>query len=301
MSDITKRQHYVQKASLKPWTDKNNSICVYLKKENRIFRSSTKDVGVEDFFYALPDLNLNEKKVALGLSRKANLPDILITSLFAILENEKNAISPEEILYWRKKRKNFIEERHASIENAFPLKRILNQDLSFWRTDEKVTHDCVSYLYHQLFRTKRTQETVTNLQFQDPSPLNHDIDWSKVWKYESFSLPLKVITVMMENIEQYNLEIISTDSKIPFIIGDQPVINLAFIPHKRGQPLSHMFLYYPISPILALCFYHRDSYIQYHGKLTESDVDRLNRKQIETSLQQVFSTSEKIFEKYCSL
>ncbi|MGE4585662.1 MAG: DUF4238 domain-containing protein [Sphaerochaeta sp.] len=298
MAKNKERQHYIQKASLTPWADDNKNIFLYLKKERKIIVSSPVNIGVERNFYALPDLSKTEFLVAKGLTDFAGISDNLISRLYSFSVFKQSAQDAKERRIWQKVQNTFIEELYGVVESKFPRERLLANDLSFWRKDKKMTLDCVAYIVRQQFRTKRTQDTIVMLQKENSYWDDNYIDWEKVYKYYNFILPINVIENIMNSIHLFNLEVVTVENENALLVGDQPVINLETWEPQGSNPLSRISLYYPISPVQALCIYHNDSKIQFHGKLPQEDVDKLNNKQIERSLYQVYSNSEKLLHKY---
>ena len=59
MNDIKKRQHYVWRHYLKPWTD-GESIWTYLKEQDKIVKPGLMGVAQEKYFYGLEDFSDEE-------------------------------------------------------------------------------------------------------------------------------------------------------------------------------------------------------------------------------------------------
>ncbi len=281
-----------------PWADDNKNIFLYLKKDRKIIISSPGNIGVERNFYALPDLSETELLMALGLTHFAGIPDSYILALHSHSLAKQNAKNDLEMRELQKVQNTYIEELYGVVESSFPREQLIANDLSFWRKDKKMTQDCVAYIVRQQFRTKRTQDVIVMHQKENSYWNGNYIDWKKVYKYYNFILPINVIDNIMNSIHLFNLEIVAVENGDALLIGDQPVINLETWEPQGSNPLSRISLYYPLSPLQALCLYHRDSKTQFHGKLSQEDVDKLNNKQIERSLYQVYSNSEKLLQKY---
>ena len=57
MSNIKKKQHYVWKNYLRPWTENNKIWCL---RQGEKFCTSPDNIALQRFFYQAEPLNLNE-------------------------------------------------------------------------------------------------------------------------------------------------------------------------------------------------------------------------------------------------
>jgi hypothetical protein len=79
---------------------------------------------------------------------------------------------------------------------------------------------------------------------------------------------------------------------VPFVTGDQPVINL----HATTPlPPTQLSFYYPISPTLALILSESDEEPVYSsGSLSPIQASQLNGQMLESSHSQVFGNSKEV-------
>ena len=217
MAKNKERQHYIQKASLLPWADDNKKIFLYLKKDKKIIISSPKHIGVEHNFYALPDLSETEFIVAKGLTHVAGISDNFISRLYSFSVFKQDTQDDRVKRIWQKVQNTFIEELYGVVESSFPREKLIANDLAFWRNDKKMTLDCVAYIVHQQFRTKRTQDIIVMKQKENSYRDGNYIDWEKVYKYYNFILPINVIENIMNSSFHSTIRVFTLLLKPPII------------------------------------------------------------------------------------
>ncbi|HYE28769.1 MAG TPA: DUF4238 domain-containing protein [Allosphingosinicella sp.] len=100
----------------------------------------------------------------------------------------------------------------------------------------------LDYISHQYFRTAKLR----NAMLAIPNPLPHDM--SRTWPVEAFIYATNLASSFMRQRREYRIVLLRNKSEVPFITGDQPVINL------RGVDVEEVDLYYPLSPDLAMIF-----------------------------------------------
>jgi hypothetical protein len=94
------------------------------------------------------------------------------------------------------------------------------------------------------------------------------------------------------------LVLVENGTDLPFITGDQPVINLHGDGRKSPATLSW---YYPISPHLALFLTEVDEEPSFFtASLTSAQVNSLNARMVAASHSQVFAQSRVSLETYAT-
>ena len=92
----------------------------------------------------------------------------------------------------------------------------------------------------------------------------------------------------------YELKLIENSTDMEFITGDQPLCNL-ISDANAGQ----FDLYYPVSPRKALIFVKKGRYENVYRHLNElsvREVDELNRKICEVSVNQLYASTSYVLE-----
>lgn len=80
----------------------------------------------------------------------------------------------------------------------------------------------------------------------EPSPLPHSIE--RTWPVEAFIYATNLAYSLVGRLRDYRIVLLRNQSEVPFIAGDQPLINL------RGIEVEQVDLYYPLKPDLAMIF-----------------------------------------------
>jgi hypothetical protein len=281
METNKKKQHYLWKFYLKPWTSNKKIWC---KRHKNIFLTSLENIGQERYFYETLPLNETEQKFLISLIRKTPpenhfllLQDLLIYCNFGN--------NPNEFI-----RKNGLENYHANREkDAIPFyNSIYEKDLSFLNNnDNKVSFmHFISLQYH---RTKRIQERLTyafeHMPIDPPEELAGKVDFVKTSKALSFSLTTEAMANWLY--EKSNIYFIETDNE--FIASDQPIINIHSGNIGNFDPVKLIELYYPITPHLALFFTDKSFCNQ---KIDETKTHEYNKILYEKSYEQVYALSE---------
>src|SRR5262245_12879556 len=101
--------------------------------------------------------------------------------------------------------------------------------------------------------------------------------------------------------KQRRLILLTNDTNVPLVTGDQPVINLLGIRQAGSEP-TFTTLYYPVSPRLAVLLPEPGLSCSYgSGPLSAKSVDELNRRISADSHAQVFgNTGEVLHSLLCS-
>jgi hypothetical protein len=98
-----------------------------------------------------------------------------------------------------------------------------------------------NYATHQFFRTPKLREIVS--QLDNPIP---GLDLNRTWLIESHIFATNLGARIY--VERYKFTFLNNQTSVPFITGDQPVINLNTHEDKELK------LYYPLTPSVALIF-----------------------------------------------
>jgi hypothetical protein len=146
-----KRQHYIWKHYLKPWTFNKKIWC---KRHDTIFNPSLKEIAQKKYFYELKPLNDIELIILTNFIKKTPIENHkLLIKLLAQYFYIGN--SPDEKL-----RKYGIEDYHSRIEqSAIPLLDfIYKKDLSFLND----TNNKINFFYFISLQYHRTRCMLEN-------------------------------------------------------------------------------------------------------------------------------------------
>jgi hypothetical protein len=156
--------------------------------------------------------------------------------------------------------------------------------VSFYSTEE----GCITFLHFictQLMRTKGIKARTIEIVKQKNG---HDL--TRIWDIMSHMFSVNIGASLFLERKKRKLAIIENSTDVPFITGDQPVINLR---GNRMQPVTTFSLYYPLAPRLALILSEVDEDPALStDSLTPTQVLTLNAKIFEACHSQVFGSSE---------
>ncbi len=139
--------------------------------------------------------------------------------------------------------KTLGESFHGATEaRATPLIDALRrEDVAFY-ADQASAMTFIDYLSHQYFRTAKHRNSMLAI----PNPLPHDM--CRTWPVEAFIYATNLACSFVGQWRDYRIVLLRNRSDIPFIAGDQPLINLC------GVEVERVDLYYPLKPHLAMIF-----------------------------------------------
>lgn len=99
-------------------------------------------------------------------------------------------------------------------------------------------------------------------------------------------------TVFRER-DHFRVVLLDNATPVPFITGDQPVINL-HANESRALLHDQFELYYPLSPTKAMALVHLDNHLD--SAVTAEAVRRYNALIVEESHVQVYSNSRELLQ-----
>ena len=165
-----RRQHYVWKKYLDPWTEKGKVWCH--RRGERPFHTSPLNVAVERDFYKLHSLTQGDMKFIYRLAIEPIKNDILrqlnsewitlFETLFKVsdLIRDQEPVHQEVIDEVEEILHNIDENYHDQLENAATtfLDRLIAGDSSFYSNDDSAS-TFTYFLSSQYFRTKNIQDS----------------------------------------------------------------------------------------------------------------------------------------------
>jgi hypothetical protein len=303
-------QYYVWQKYLEPWVKDGKIVCLRNKKD--IIQTNPRNIASERYFYRINCLTQSDcqlirrlfidcqpepmKSLLEGWVRPVEM--FLQLYDFYVKYGEREDHSIEE--YKELGLKNLLENLHMNIETngIAGLCKIQLGDLSFLsecngEDDEDV--DFILYLSFQYFRTKKIKQNVKESIGENASFFT-DFD-------NAFNLIVPIISTVFGNSivnsiknKDISCYILTNPTEIPFITGDQPVINIHTSVDKHVETLD-LELYYPLSPSISLLI------TKEHICNTECSVEKVKEYNdiIESqSLELIFANDESCLHQYIS-
>lgn len=306
LKNNTKNQHYVWRHYLGAWAT-SDTFCCYRQRERKLFPTQPKVIANENYFYETQQLTEGDLaflaafigKATDGELRKLNREYVDLTQLsFQIrdklqsedLHSSKRAELEDE-LRWIER--NMIERYHSGIEGACCeiLDSLRRCDDNFYRDERNV----ITFLYFlplQYFRTIKMKEGMGSIAsgFQGHDPrrtaniLNH-------------ICATNVGAGLFRERNVYRIVFLQNETPIPFITGDQPVVNML-----NPSSTDDVELYYPLSAHLAMVL-TKDT-VRYKDRevaLTSLEVEKFNYAIYSKSFDQVYSGDERYLSSLVAL
>ena len=252
-------QHYVWQKYLEPWTTNGQIWCL---RENKIFLTATRNIASQRYFYDLSYINpddINLIRRILVEPASESLKPLCDTWLKQI--EKVNAVvadltaknlckySDFEMIY-----RNVYEELHGIVESRgldglMLLRANKPNFLLDINTDNDIRMNFLFYLAVQYLRTKNMKANVKK-NFLDNNPFsNIDSCINLMVPILATNFAYCLSNALIDKTIYYHMLINNTT--IPFITGDQPVINIKANVDST-QLTESLELYYPLSPVSAL-------------------------------------------------
>lgn len=310
MNQTTKKQHYIWRTYLAPWTvDNSNTGTIMCLRGDRIFPVSLMKIASENCFYGVKELTPIERnliyemaiKKTEGAQREANegclslycaafdYVDWMVSKSYSIWDQTGRIIIREnqEFKNWNIEQ---IEKLHGIIEDDGMefLLSLRKNDLSFWK-DDTMRDRFSFFLANQYFRTKKSRDAILTSFEIAKAKLNafKDIRPENMW------IPLSLIYA--SNVGVYISQVFSpvllqTDNY--FIVGDQPVINTksTFDP---DIPPEDVEFFYPITPNCALLLTANRKYSSGETiRISTNETSAYNQMEKRAAHEQIFAKEE---------
>lgn len=256
MSDLTANQHYVWQHYLRAWCAPKKIWCKRID-QSQPFDTSPRNVGAKRFFYEFHELTCDDLAYLEAVISKSNDEELQKLNRgwiesFQMTFNIRKRLSGYEIdpkirteleSKLREVEKTMGETFHGATEDrAISILDALRKgNLSFY-ADEAGSFTFIDYISHQYFRTAKLR----NAMLAIPNRLPHDM--SRTWPVEAFIYATNLASSFVRQRHEYRIVLLRNKSDVPFITGDQPVINLLSV------DVEEVDLYYPLKPDLAMIF-----------------------------------------------
>lgn len=279
MSTRPTNQHYVWQYYLRAWGTPKKIWCKRAG-EDRPFLTIPRNVGSQRFFYEFHELTKHDlaylEQVILQATderlRELNRGWIRdFQRSFAIRREMKDrkvdpAFRQRLDAELRTIEKTLGERFHGATEQrAIPILDALRQGNSDFYKETEGWVTFIEFITHQYFRTSKLYNAIMSIQ----NPLPHDT--KRTWPIEAFIYATNVGASLAGQRSQYRILFLSNQTRVPFITGDQPIINL------RKIDDNDLDLFYPLKPSLALIYTaNPERYGASHASIGLPQVERYN-------------------------
>ncbi|KAF0806051.1 hypothetical protein A6D6_01869 [Alcanivorax xiamenensis] len=216
-------------------------------------------VGQERYFYKLKELNETEMdfiKALIAQDKRPMIRDLnhgwidFFNQVFKIKDlMESHGVShPEADEMLDVLVHNFEEDFHGKIESDAIkfLEMLYRKDLSFYDDDDQL----IEFLFFICQQYFRTQNINNNVREAVGSFKGFNVDG--MWAVLRHTSATSVGFSLYQDRADFRPVLIENTSNIPFITGDQPIINTHAIGLSLEEVPSELEFYYPLTPRLAL-------------------------------------------------
>ena len=257
-----KKQHYVWRYYLRPWTIDDMLFCL---RDGKIFKSNPKGIAAQNYFYHTEELSQDD----LDFIEKF----VISTSPPGVQNSHRDWLKTHNFLFRKINQlklkggnaeklakvqsgvqtlveNNFYEELHCLVEGdaISYLDSLLNSNLMFYKEDEARV-DFLCFLNIQYFRTNKVRTSVLDSAAKSMKT-SLGINLEKIWHPLNHIFAMNVAWAMYT--EGFKLFMFLNKSSVPFITGDQPVVNTYATNLSPGELVHEVEFYYPVSPQIAI-------------------------------------------------
>jgi hypothetical protein len=240
-----RRHHYVPKFYLEPWSENGQILCL---RKGKIKHVGLSDVGVEKDFYAASDLTPEDIEVLRrGVIAPSNegaraiheslLRDFAQVAYANRLLKESPEMADEAKKVIRETVSNLDENYHEAIEHdlQYALKCMLSGSVAFFSD----VPEAGSFLRAVALFSLRTKARREAMKSRVQMPLaNASID--RIFGPMIHMLAVNVGGNLLVDRAQFRIVLVDNETAVPFITGDQPVINIHEHCDAMGTPRGGM-------------------------------------------------------------
>ena len=248
-----KLHHFVPRFYLRAWEKEGKLFCL---QNGSIRRDTVRNLGAENYFYRLRQLRaedvdflrafIDRSPEGLKASHRR-----LLNAFRAPLLAKRNLVAlglatREGLAELERRIVELNEELHTGIEDDFQpqLAAMIAGDLSFLEDDGRaaVFYGALSVQYARTNHIRKTRLVMDRERFAL---------YERITNLLVHFLAANVGSSLYADRKRHKIVLLDNKTDVPFITGDQPVINIASGP-KEEDPPQKFELFYPLSPKRAM-------------------------------------------------
>ena len=303
--DITEKQHYVWRKYLEAWKsnpdDKVQWVGFLKTKEAK--KVSLRDVAHQSFFYKLEELT-DEELNFLKLynnnfsSNVRQISDIVLAGyiLFTQLKRDiaSGKITPNG--NYEHEVKKIEATSFESIQSQIESLGIELLSCTTINDFEKLAatkeYEILYFLMVQYMRTKTMKDRIVNSMTER---VNLQEIARKCWPYYNLVTAMQMVESFYKR-QDCHFVFIQNKSSLPFITGDQPIINAKGNELDENGLVKELELYYPLSPTTAFVVDFTDGDKFSERVVDENYVKGRNTLIVKESELHVFANQEDVLK-----
>ena len=297
-------QHHVWRSYLEAWAVESSFVC---RRNGRVFDCQPKNVAAQRYFYRVEELAGSDLAFIEGVFLAPMSPYLqrinrdwlqMINAPFKALEQLREQGGDEEKIGAVRNdlENNILEEIHGHIEQTGDkyLANLRKNDSSFF-SDKEARIDFLLFLTTQYFRTSKIKANILESAAKAVKDrLGYDLE--KMWNPVSYIFATST-SYSMSGDESLKLVLLNNKTVVPFITGDQPVVNTRATNVPRGEQVHELELYYPVSPSIAILVTDdMNKYPKDTVELDETSVQQFNDHIARHALNEIYGKSKSQLE-----
>lgn len=283
-------QHYVYQRYLKEWTVDEQLFCL-MPMNGRQFLTSPKAIAQGKYFYRPEELSPEETaQVVKFFDGFPNEPKqsamrwivtykTMFDAVNEMLSHNINSALRNDLEAFKNNAGEDIMCKYENFGLGY-LNKLYAGDTSFY-SDEDSFGKFNSYLIMQYLRTKKMLKAVMGSGADETN--------GKSWYLIRHGLVDCLVWRMQCTSDDWELIMLDNNTEIPFITGDQPVVNIAI---TANTPVKEMTFYYPVTPRRGILVKKKGE--EYRDINDSSDVLFYNNLIVYFHESQIYSNSERI-------
>ena len=297
--DITKKQHYVWRRYLSAWKNdtEDRDIWTYILRTKTVKKIGLMDVAQSSYFYKLEELTDEElaflKKFTNTMPNGTKVIAETLLAGYLMYAQLKNEIKAGKLVTGVDVDHEFKKIEAASFEKIQSQIEIMGAKLldcgsiEDFKTLYNEEYEILFFLWEQFFRTRGMKEGVVASMADRPEM---QAIAQKAWPFFNFVVAMQVVENMVIK-KDYRFVFLHNVSSVPFITGDQPVINTLW-----DEKQDKIEVFYPLSPISALmvCFNPGERYSE--ENVDETFVNAKNTSIAKEAYLHIFANGEQVLK-----
>jgi hypothetical protein len=294
-----KLHHFVPRFYLKAWAKNGQIHCL---QDGEIFRTNVKNVAAENHFYRLRALSKDDitfiREAAINDSPERLKPlheDLLrrFATPHAAKAHYENlgTLPPDQLAAINRDIAEANKNFHMTIEESFEpyIESLRRGDLTFLSNDK----DTVLFYRGLAVQYMRTNHRRRIELMMAPES---KVFYERTANVLTHTFAVNIGYSLFNDHPKLKLVVIENPSDVPFIIADQPVINIAAKLKDTGAP-DKFEAYYPVSPTRALLILEPDSeFLPKNLAVSAMEAHFWNLRIASRAYRQVFAQSTKELE-----
>lgn len=292
----TRKQHYVNRFYLKPWTTKGRLASMI---RGKILPNELGSVANQRDFYEVAELSTEDitflQRVVIdpaSAGAKSIFEEFL--NSYVLVGNahrrlmDESKLSEKQRKVLRDLKLEFDEKYHAAIEADLhtPLRQMREGRTDFFE-DVNLVGPLFRSIALQYLRTKKMRAAMT-ARVGSPIP---GASMDRMWRPMIHMHAINVGVSLFRERSGLRLLLLESPPEETFITGDQPVVNLVEELDENGIPVG-LELYYPVSPRRAMILAHHTSHRASVNRVpTPQEMHAYNRHIVEAHHEQLYADS----------